>query len=481
MNETTRARRPVPADVIAELKAIVGSAGFLETPSDVAPYCRSWRDDWQGRVPLVVRPQTTEEVARVVVACARAGVPIVPQGGNTGLTGASQPGEDMSEIVLSTSRMRRILGIDPVNDTITVEAGVVLKEIQNAADAADRLFPLSLGAEGSCQIGGNISTNAGGVQVLRYGNTRALVLGLEVVLPDGRVWNGLRSLRKDNTGYDMKQLFIGAEGTLGIITGAVLRLFPKPTATETAWIALESPEKGVALLGHMQRTMGEAVSAFELLCRAIIDFLLKGVPGHEDPMREVHPWYVLMNVTGQGAPGSLHGPLSDALESAMEAGLIVDAQIASSGAQAAKLWKMRESLAEAQLAAGGSIAHDVSVPVSRIPEFIQRADAALAAAYPGIRHCAFGHVGDGNMHYNPVRPVDIDWPTFKQQRPNINRIVHDVVVELGGSISAEHGIGRSRLAELAHYKSPVELDLLRAMKRALDPGNIMNPGKVVPA
>lgn len=479
MTEMKPLRRPVPDDVIAELKAIVGPGGVIDDPKDIAPYCKSWRDDWLGKVPLVLRPASTDEVSRIVKVCAQAGVPIVPQGGNTGLTGASQPHDDMTEVIVSTSRMRAIRRVDPVDDTITVEAGVILKEIQNAAEEANRLFPLSLGAEGSCQIGGNISTNAGGVQVLRYGNTRAMVLGLEVVLPDGRVWNGLRSLRKDNTGYDLKQLFIGGEGTLGIITAAVLRLFPKPTTSETAWVAIDSPEKGVALLGHMQSTMGEAVSAFELICRAIIDFLLAGVPGHEDPMPEKHPWYVLMNVSGQGPVGSLHDPLAEALASAMEMGLVRDAQIASSGAQAAKLWKMRESLAEAQVAAGGSIAHDVSVPVSRIPEFIARTDAALAAAYPGIRHCAFGHVGDGNMHYNPVRPVDIPWETFRQQRGNINRIVHDIVAELNGSISAEHGIGRSRMAELAHYKSDVELDLLRTVKRALDPANIMNPGKVL--
>ncbi|MDX2204323.1 MAG: FAD-binding oxidoreductase [Hyphomicrobiaceae bacterium] len=479
MTQPTSAR-PVPPQVLEALKAAVGPAGYIDQPSDMAGYCRSWRDDWQGRTPLVLRPQSTAEVARIVGICAEAGVGIVPQGGNTGLTGAGQPREDMSEVVLSTSRMRAIRGIDTVNDTITVEAGVILKEIQNAAEAAGRLFPLSLGAEGTCQIGGNISTNAGGVQVLRYGNTRALVLGLEVVLPDGRVWDGLRGLRKDNTGYDMKQLFIGGEGTLGVVTAAVLRLFPRPTASETAFIAVDSPEKGVALLGHMQRAMGEAVTAFELLCRSIIDFLLVGVPGHDDPMPETHPWYVLMNVSGQGAPGSLHEPLSEALAAAMEAGLIRDARIAASGAQSAKLWKMREDLADAQAAAGGSIAHDVSVPVSRIPEFIARADAALAAAFPGIRHCAFGHVGDGNMHYNPVRPAEETWETFRTKRGRINRIVHDLVVELGGSISAEHGIGRSRLSELAHYKSPVELDLFRAMKRALDPKGIMNPGKGVP-
>ena len=476
-----RVAKPVPPEVIERLKAAVGPAGTLDDPADIAPYCKSFRDDWEGRVPLVLRPQSTAEVAGIVRICAEAGVGIVPQGGNTGLTGGSQPHADMSEIIVSTSRMNRVRATDTVNDTITVEAGVVLKEIQNAADRIDRLFPLSLGAEGSCQIGGNISTNAGGVNVLRYGNTRNLVLGLEVVLPDGSVWEGLRGLRKDNTGYDMKQVFIGAEGTLGIVTAAVLRLFPKPSASETAWIGIDSPAAGVALLGHVRSRLGDTVSAFELIGRPIIDLLLAGVPGHEDPMAEVHPWYVLMDVTSQGQPGSLHAPLADALGAALEDGLVRDALIAASGAQAARLWKMRESLVEAQQAAGGSIAHDVSVPVSRIPEFIERADAAVDAACPGIRRCAFGHVGDGNMHYNPIKPVEWDRARFREQRPRINRIVHDIIADLSGSISAEHGVGRSRLAELEHYKAGIELDMMRRLKHALDPRGIMNPGKILRA
>ena len=467
-------------EVIERLKGIVGPAGYLDDPADMAPYCRSFRDGWEGRVPLVLRPQSTEEVAALVRACAEAGVGVVPQGGNTGLTGGSQPHADLSEVILSTSRLKRIRALDPVNDTITVEAGVVLKDIQAVAERADRLFPLSLGAEGSCQIGGNISTNAGGVNVLRYGNTRNLVLGLEVVLPDGSVWDGLRGLRKDNTGYDMKQVFIGAEGTLGVVTAAVLRLFPKPTASESAWIGVDSPEEAVALLGHMRTRLGDTVSAFELINRAVIDLLLTGVPGHEDPMAEVHPWYVLMDTTSQGAPGSLHGPLADALGEALEAGVVRDALIAASGAQAAKLWKMRESLVEAQASAGGSIAHDVSVPVSRLAEFIARADAALASGWPDAVRCAFGHVGDGNIHYNPIRPPRWDQAEFRRQRPMVNRAVHDIVVELGGSISAEHGIGLSRLEELAHYKTPLEIEMMRALKRALDPKGIMNPGKVLP-
>src|SRR5262245_41548660 len=470
---------PVPPDVIARLKAAAGPAGYVEDPSDIEPYCRSWRDNWIGKVPLVLRPRTREQVAEIVRISATAGVAVIAQGGNTGLTGAAQPHGDMSEVIVSMSRMDRIRAIDPLNDTITVEAGVVLKQVQTAADQADRFFPLSLGAEGSCQIGGNISTNAGGIQVLRYGNMRALVMGLEVVLPDGRIWEGLRGLRKDNSGYDMKQIFIGAEGTLGIITAAVLRLFPKPTATETAFIAVDDPDAGVGLLQHMLARMGDTISAFELIGRPIIDFLLLGVPGHEDPMRERHPWYVLLNVTSQGAPGSLLGPLSDALAEASEAGLVRDALIAASGTQAAKLWKIRESLVEAQVAAGGTIAHDVSVPVSRIAEFLRRADAGLNQAYPGIRPCAFGHVGDGNLHYNLVRPAHWDGARYRTERGNINRIVHDIIVDLGGSISAEHGIGRARLDELEHYKGSTELAMMRALKQAFDPQGIMNPGKVL--
>jgi FAD/FMN-containing dehydrogenase len=468
---------PIAEAVLAELEAVVGAAGVFKG-ADTDAYCVSWRDDWKGRVPLVLRPATTAEAAALVTICARHKVRIVPQGGRTGLTGASQPHDDMSEVIISTERMKKIIAVDLDNDTMTVEAGVVLKEIQDAADRHNRFFPLSLGAEGSCQIGGNISTNAGGVQVLRYGNTRAQILGLEVVLPDGQVWNGLRGLRKDNTGYDLKQLFIAGEGTLGLVTKAVLRLFPKPTATETAWIAVESPAKGVALLSHMKQHMGDQLTAFELICRQIMDQLFVGVPGHADPMSETHPWYVLLDVASQGPPGSLKEPLTNALEAAVEAELIVDALVAGSSAQALKLWRMREDLAQAQVSAGGSVGHDISVPVSKIPEFQARADAAIEAAYPGVRHCSFGHVGDGNMHYNPIRPLNWDAARFKAEKGKINRIVHDIVMDLGGSISAEHGVGRMRLAENLHYKSAVEIDVMRKIKRALDPDNIMNPGKV---
>ena len=465
--------------MLARLKAAVGPSGYLDEPTDIAPYCDAFRGNWVGDTPLVLRPSSTEEVAALVRICAETRTPIVPQSGITGLTGASQPHNDRSEVIINTQRMNRIRAIDTANDTITVDAGVILRDIQLAAADADRLFPLSLGAEGSCRIGGNISTNAGGNNVLRYGNTRALVLGIEAVLPDGQIWNGLRGLRKDNTGYDLKHLFIGGEGTLGIVTGATLRMFPRPTDSVSAFIGVTSPAAAVELLSVMRGKLGETISAFELMHRKILDLLLVGVPGHTDPMPSTYAWYVLTEVAGQTEPGTLNGQLADALGVAMETGLVQDALITTSGEQARKLWKMREDLAEAQKSAGGSIGHDISVPVSRIPEFIERADAAVAKAYPGVRHCCFGHVGDGNLHYNPIRPLDWTYERFHAEYPAMNKIVHDIVVSLGGSISAEHGIGRLRLEENYRYKSPVEIGMMTAIKQALDPHNIMNPGKVL--
>jgi FAD/FMN-containing dehydrogenase len=480
MSASARAASSIPEPVLDRLKTVVGAVGFIDDPSAMLAYTKSWRGSWVGQTPLVLRPANTQEVAALVSICAETGTPIVPQGGNTGLTYGGQPFRAMSEVVVTTERMRKIRSVDTINDTMTVDAGCILKDIQTAASDADRLFPLSLGAEGSCHIGGNISTNAGGVQVLRYGNMRNLVLGLEVVLPDGRIWNGMRSLRKDNTGYDLKHLFIGAEGTLGIITAAVLRLFPRPREAQSAFIGLATADAGVALLNHMRARLGDAVSSFELIGRPIVDMLLAGVPGHTDPLATPHEWYILMEVTGQGEVGSLYDPLAAALADALDAGLVEDAVIATSGDQAKKLWKMREDFPEAQKSAGGSIAHDVSVPLSSIPEFITRADAAMASAYPDVRRCCFGHVGDGNLHYNPIRPLDWSAERFAAETENINRIVHDIVVSLDGSISAEHGIGRLRLAENVHYKSAVEIEIMSTIKRALDPRNIMNPGKVVP-
>ncbi len=476
----TRASRPVTAAAIERLKAVVGPKGYYDQAADMAPFCVAWRDGWQGAVPLVLRPANTAEVSDIVKICAETRTPILPQGGNTGLTGGSQPHNDMSEVIVSTTRMNKVRRLDPLNDTITVEAGVVLAEIQKRAAEADRLFPLSLGAEGSCQIGGNLSTNAGGTQVLRYGNTRNLVLGIEAVLPDGRIWDGLRALRKDNTGYDLKHLLIGGEGTLGIITAAVLKLYPRPTAIETAWLAVPSPQYALELLALMRSRLGDALSGFELLQRSIIDFVLQTVPGNEDPVSTRSPWYVLMEVSGQGKTDAFTEPLQDALGAASEQGLITDGTIAQTLAQGRRFWKFREDVSEAQKVIGGGVKHDVSVAVSSVPEFIARTDAALEKAYPGIRHCSFGHMGDGNIHYNPVGPVD--WKgDFQAERDAINLIVHDIVAEMGGSISAEHGIGRLRLAENERYKSPIELELMRTIKRALDPHNLMNPGKMIRA
>ncbi len=473
------ARAAVPRDVLERIRQLVGVKGCIEAPAEIEPYCIAWRDNWTGTVPLVVRPASTEEVSEVVRICAETGVPIVPQGGNTCLTGGSQPHDDGTEIILSTSRMNKVREVDLLNDTMTVEAGCVLAEIQKRADEVDRLFPLSLSAEGSCQIGGNLSTNAGGVQVLRYGNTRNLVLGVEVVLADGRVWNGLRGLRKDNAGYDLKQLFIGSEGTLGIVTAAVLRLMPKPSDSVTAFAAVPDPEAAVKLLARARSAVGEQVTSFELIERICIDLDLEHIPGVVDPLADRHDWYVLAEIAGQGTPGTLQGPVEDWLGAAEEEGLVVDATIAASAQQADALWKVRESVSEAQKHCGTSIKHDVAVPVSRIPEFIRRSNDALARRYPGIKGVTFGHIGDGNIHFNPVRPDDWSDADFHGESGNVNRLVHDIVAELDGSISAEHGLGQLRRDEARLYKPAVEMDLMARVKRALDPDNILNPGKVI--
>ncbi|WP_339948817.1 FAD-binding oxidoreductase [uncultured Albimonas sp.] len=468
----------VPPEVIARLKAAVGPRGFAEDPAEIAPHVVAWRDGWQGEVPLVMRPETTQEVAAIVRICAEAEVAIVPQSGNTGLTGGGQPHMGGSEIVLSLARMNRIRAVDPLNDSMTVEAGVILQRVQEEAARHDRLFPLSLAAEGTCQIGGNLSTNAGGVQVLRYGNARALVLGLEVVTAQGEIWDGLRALRKDNAGYDMKQVFLGSEGTLGIITAATLKLMPRPKDSAVALVAVPSAEAGIQLLAHLKSAMGETVTAFELM-HEICFTLARETMGHEDPLPG-HEWRVLLQVDGPGPEGRMAETLQAALAEAMEAGVAVDAALPSSLDQVAKLWRIREDQAEVQQRAGAGIKHDISVPVSRIPEFVARADAALAAVYPGFRPCTFGHAGDGNLHYNPIRPEDWTDAAWKAETGAINRIVHDLVAEMNGSITAEHGVGRLRMHEMARLKDPVEMSLMRRLKAAMDPAGILNPGKMLP-
>jgi FAD/FMN-containing dehydrogenase len=470
---------PVTDGFVDRLRAIVGDKGLITDEAEKAPYCRSWRDDWHGDVPVVIRPASTEEVSAVVAACAEVGVPIVPQGGNTGLTGASQPHPGGREIVLSLTRMNRIRAVDPLNDTITVEAGCILANVQRAAEEVDRLFPLSLAAEGSCAIGGNLATNAGGTQVVRYGNAKQLVLGLEAVLADGQVLSSLSGLRKDNAGYDLKQLFLGTEGTLGIITAATLKLVPRPTDSVSAFIAVPDPATALELLATAKKAFGEAVTRYELIQRRGVEIAVRHIDGVTDPVASPSPWYVLVELTGQGEPGGLKAGLEDWLATAFEDGRVSDGAIAGSEAQAEAFWHLRESLAEAQNADGASIKHDVSVPVSSVPDFIARADTALGEAYPGIQPLSFGHLGDGNIHYNPGQPAAWSAQGFMAERERINRIVHDLVIGYGGSISAEHGIGQLRREELAHYASPVALDLMRRLKRALDPDNLLNPGKVI--
>jgi D-lactate dehydrogenase (cytochrome) len=465
--------------VLEKIKAIVGPKGWTTDPHDIEPHLTEPRGLYHGATKMVVRPASTEEVAAVVKLCAAARLPIVPHGGNTGLVGAQVPWESGDSIVLSLARMNRIRAIDPLNYTMTVEAGIILADVQKAAEEADRLFPLSLGAEGSCRIGGNLSTNAGGVAVLRYGNARDLALGLEVVLPDGQVWNGLRGLRKDNTGYDLKQLFIGGEGTLGIITAAVLKLFPRPREVETAFLALSRVEDVMEVFARARAASGDQLTAFELIPRIGIEMTTKHLHGLSDPIAAEYPWYVLLEVSSSQTEGGLRAMLESFLAAQMEAGLIVDGVIAASAAQSAELWRIRDGMTEAQGFEGGSIKHDVSVPVSRVADFIVEASAAVSRALPGIRPVPFGHVGDGNIHFNLSQPLGADRAAFLARWEEMNRIVHDIVAARNGSISAEHGIGRMKVEELTHYKTKIELDLMRKIKAALDPDGIMNPGKVV--
>jgi D-lactate dehydrogenase (cytochrome) len=466
-------------DIIARLKQIVGPRGSIEDAADMAPYLVEQRGLFRGAAPIVLRPGTTAEVAEIVKTCAAAHVPVIPQGGNTGLCGGGVPWEDGRAVIVALGRMNRVRHIDPVDFTITVEAGVVLADLQKAAEAADRLFPLSLGAEGSCQIGGNLSTNAGGIAVLRYGNTRDLCLGLEVVLPDGQVWNGLRVLRKDNTGYALKHLFIGGEGTLGIITAATMKLFPRPRETETAFLGLDRVDDAMALFARAREASGDQLTAFELIPRIGLDIAIRHVPGVIDPLPKSFPWYVLMAMSSSRRDSGLRGTLESFLAESMAAGLIADGTIAASGAQANAFWRIREGLVEAQKSEGGGIKHDVSVPVSQVAKFITRAMKAVTEHLPGIRPVAFGHVGDGNVHFNLLEPVGADSKQFLARWDEFARIVHDIVADMDGSISAEHGIGRLKVEELAHYRAALELDLMWRVKNAIDPDGTMNPGKIL--
>lgn len=472
-------------EFVDKLRAIVGDRGLITDEQTKHPYVTDWRENYLGTAIAVVRPASTEEVAAVVKLCATEKVAIVPQGGNTGLVGGGMPHEKGREIVLSLTRMNRVLDVDTIGYSMTVEAGVVLKTIQETAAAHDRLFPLSLAAEGSCTIGGNLSTNAGGVQVLHYGNARHLVLGLEVVTPAGDVWNGLRALKKDNTGYDLRDLYLGAEGTLGIITKAVLKLWPKPKDIATSWIAVASPEAAVELLSGAHAASEDNVTSCELMARQGVDFVLQHIPNSTDPLADRHDWYVLLewSSTRPRREGDNEGGLREKMEAylgeAMEKGLVFDAAIAQNEAQARAFWALRENHAEAQKKEGPSIKHDISVAVSKLPSFMKEGLAAMKKALPDCRPVPFGHVGDGNLHFNCQSPPGWDKPSFMKYSEAISGAVYDLVVGYGGSISAEHGIGQLKLDDLAHYRSKIELDIMRSVKRALDPLNIMNPGKVI--
>jgi FAD/FMN-containing dehydrogenase len=474
--------------LVEQLCDIVGNAAVITDPQEVTPYATDWRKRYFGKPLAVVKPASTLEVAAVIKLCAHTRTAIVPQGGNTGLCGGATPltAEEASrfvpggaQIVLKLARMNRVRAVDAVNNTITVEAGCLLANLQQAAAAAGRLFPLSLAAEGSCEIGGNLSTNAGGTAVLRYGNARDLVLGLEVVLPDGQVWDGMRALRKDNTGYDLKQLFVGAEGTLGIITAAVLKLFPRPRAKATALVALASPARALELLSHMQGACGDRVTGFELMSAFCLALVAKHFPETRLPFAQAHAQYVLLELSDTASAENLDAALQAALAEAAGRGLVLDAAVAASVAQAESLWALRENIPEAQVREGTQIKHDVSVPISRIAEYIAVTDAELQRAFPGVRMVTFGHLGDGNLHYNIAHPEGDDEDAFMARASEVSRVVHDSVARCSGSISAEHGLGQYKREEILRYKAPLEMELMRRIKAALDPQGIMNPGKVL--
>jgi FAD/FMN-containing dehydrogenase len=464
------------SELLHRLHARVGDAGLVTDAEAIRAHATDWRKRYVGAPLAVVKPANTDEVAAVVRLAAETRTAIVPQGGNTGLCGGATPDASGTQLVLNLSRMRHIVAVDPIANTMTVEAGCVLAEVQKAAEQADRLFPLSLAAEGSCQIGGNLSTNAGGVHVLRYGTMRDLTLGLEVVLANGEIWNGLRGLRKDNTGYDLKQLFIGAEGTLGVITQAVLKLFPRPRARAVAVVAIASVGDALALLAQLRSRCGDRLNAFELMSAICLDLVLKHFPQVPAPFDRSYPHYALIELADCGEV-DVDGELQHALAHSADEGLVRDAVLAGSLAQATNLWALRENISEAQAAEGRNIKHDISLPIARIAEFIGVAGAELQRACPGVQLVVFGHLGDGNLHFNVTPPAGAQ--DFAAVQALVNRVVHDAVHQFGGSISAEHGIGQYKREEIQRYKSPLEMELMRALKRTLDPLGIMNPGKVL--
>lgn len=467
------------AEFLAQVRALVGDSAVTTNSNDMAPFLEERRGLYVGKAAAIVRPGSTEEVSAVMKLAHETGTIVVPQGGNTGLVGGQTPDESGEAIVLNLSRMNAVRSLDDENNTLSVDAGVTLAAAQEAAASASRLFPLSLASEGTCQIGGNLATNAGGTAVLHYGNARDLVLGLEIVLADGRIWDGMRGLRKDNTGYDLKQIFLGSEGTLGIITGAVLKLFPAPKSRATAIAAVPTPAAAVSLLRHVEAESGGAITSFELMPRIGIEMVCAHVPGARDPLSAPSPWYVLVELSSGSNGEELNVLLERSLASAVEQAWVSDAVVAQSDTQRAAFWQVREAMSDAQRHEGGSIKHDVSVPISNITRFLERAIEAVQADLPGIRPVPFGHLGDGNIHFNLSQPQTMDTEAFLAQWSHFNEIVHGIALDLDGSISAEHGIGQLKRDEMAELKSDVELNLMRTLKRTFDPMGILNPGKVV--
>ncbi|HXC30788.1 MAG TPA: FAD-binding oxidoreductase [Stellaceae bacterium] len=468
------------AQLLDRLRQRLGPAGILTDVADTDPYCEDWRRLYHGRTPAVLRPANTPEVADAIRLCAEARVPVVPQGGNTSMVGGAAVSEDGSQVILSLSRMSKVREIDPVDMTMEIEAGVTLKGAQNAAEEAGCLLPLSISSEGSAQIGGVLATNAGGNNTVRYGNARDLVLGLEVVLPDGAVWNGLRRLHKDNTGYCLRQLFVGSEGTLGIITAAVLKLFPRPREVEVALCAVASPEAALQLFQAVQQHDPAAIQAFEYMSGAGMALVERFIPDAKPPLAAPAAHYVLLELATPRQGAGLRGALEVLLGTAMEEGIVVDAVIAESGPQRAAIWKLREEHSEAQKRAGASIKNDISVPVSRVPELIGRATVECERLVPGIRCVPFGHLGDGNIHFNLVQPEGADGAQFMARDHELMDAVNDIVRSLDGSFSAEHGIGRLKPYMMPDWRGGAELDLMRRIKAALDPGGLLNPGKMLP-
>ncbi len=470
---------PPTADTIGRLTAIVGERYAICEEADMATYLTEWRDRYRGKAALVLKPGSTDEVASILKCANEARVGIVPQGGNTGLVGGQIPDESGAQVVLLLERLTHVRGVDLSSNAMTVEAGLTLATAQQIAESAGRLFPLSLASEGSCQIGGVLATNAGGLAVLAYGNARDLALGLEVVLADGRVWHGLKALRKDNAGYDLKDLFVGSEGTLGIITAAVLRLFPQAAERVTCMAGLQSLDRAPEVFTRIHDAAGSTLTAFEILPRIGIDFAVKHGNAVTDPFQAQHAWYLLFELTSPRAGEALQGLAETQLQDAMEASLIDDAVVAGSAKQAQALWQLRESMSEVQKHEGGSIKHDVSVPVALVPEFIARADQLVALMAPGARPVPFGHLGDGNIHYNVSQPPDMDRDVFLANWEALNAAIHEIVLDLGGSISAEHGIGRMKRDLLPHAKGAVAVALMREIKASFDPNGILNPGKLL--